>query len=286
MDRNIGPEDRVVRIVVALGLSAVIYFANLSRTADIVVAIVAGALLLAALPGGGPSGVGFASPTQRPTARATAQPTARPTATVKPQATPVAKPVSTPATATGPKPAGPGALDVCDPFFSVACGLDAGTYEPTHFVPAIRLKIGRGWSVADSRSEVLALTRDEGRLTFMSGITNVYPSGDPARAPGTARLLVEAFIETDGVAAGKPSDRKIDKHRATTVDLSPTGPDRVALFGSESQTFFLEPNGTTRLSVIDTDAGPVVIAIEPAADRQPAAIVKIATPVVTSVHFR
>ena len=185
----------------------------------VVVAIVAGALLLAALPGGGPSGVGFASPTQRPTARATAQPTARPTATVKPQATPVATPVATPATATGPKPAGPGALDVCDPFFSVACGLDAGTYEPTHFVPAIRLKIGRGWSVADSRSEVLALTRDEGRLTFMSGITNVYPSGDPARAPATARLLVEAFIETDGVAAGKPADRKIDKHRATTVDL-------------------------------------------------------------------
>jgi hypothetical protein len=177
-------------------------------------------------------------------------------------------------------------LDACGPFFGVSCGLDAGTYEPSHFVPAIRFKIGSGWSVADSRSDVLALARDEGRLTFASGITTVYPSGDPADAPATARLLVEAFIGTDGVAAGKPADRKIDKHKATTVDLSPTGRDRVALFGSGSETFFLEPNGTTRLVVVDTDAGPLVIAIEAAPDRQPAAIVKVATPVVSSVRFR
>ena len=29
-----------------------------------------------------------------------------------------------------------------------ACGLDAGTYEPTRFTPPIRFKIGNGWSVA------------------------------------------------------------------------------------------------------------------------------------------
>ncbi len=256
----------------------------------VVVAIVAAALLLAALPGGGPLGVAFANPTQgptsRPTARPTARPTPRPTASAVPQTTAVAKPASTPAQASGPKPPSPGMLDACDPFFGVACGLDAGTYEPSHFVPAIRFKLGSGWSVTDSRSDVLALARDEGRMTFASGVTTVYPSGDPAPAPATARLLVEAFIETDGVAAGKPADRKIDKHRATTIDLSPTGQDRVALFGTGSVTFFLEPNGTTRLVVIDSAAGPLVIGIDAAPDRQPSAIVKIAMAVATSVHFR
>ena len=256
----------------------------------VVVGVVVAALLLAALPGGGPAGVAFASPTPRPTARPTTRPTARPTArpvaTAVPKPTAVAKPVSTPAPASGPKPPSPGMLDVCDPFFGVACGLDAGTYEPSHFVPALRFKIGTGWSAVDSRSDVLALTRNEGRLTLVSGIATVYPSGDPASAPTTARLLVEAFIETDGVAAGKPAARKIDKHKATTIDLSPTGRRRVALFGNGSETFFLEPNGTTRIVVIDSAAGPLVIAIEAAADRQPAAIVKLAMTVATSVHFR
>ena len=49
MDRNVGPEDRVVRIVVALGLAVVIYFADLPRTADIVIAVVAAYLLLSGL---------------------------------------------------------------------------------------------------------------------------------------------------------------------------------------------------------------------------------------------
>jgi hypothetical protein len=49
MDRNVGPEDRVVRIVVALGLAALIYFADLSRNADIVVGIVAAYLLITGL---------------------------------------------------------------------------------------------------------------------------------------------------------------------------------------------------------------------------------------------
>ena len=39
--RNVGPEDRIVRIVVAVALGALIYFAHLSQTADIIVGIVA-----------------------------------------------------------------------------------------------------------------------------------------------------------------------------------------------------------------------------------------------------
>jgi hypothetical protein len=49
MDRNVGPEDRVVRIVVALGLCLIVYFADLPRTADIVIAVVAAYLLLSGL---------------------------------------------------------------------------------------------------------------------------------------------------------------------------------------------------------------------------------------------
>ncbi|HEY6047841.1 MAG TPA: DUF2892 domain-containing protein [Sphingomicrobium sp.] len=49
MERNVGPEDRVVRIVVALGLALIVYFADLPRTADIVIGIVAAYLLITGL---------------------------------------------------------------------------------------------------------------------------------------------------------------------------------------------------------------------------------------------
>ena len=49
MARNVGPEDRVVRIVVAVGLALLIYFADLSDTADIVVGVVAAYLLITGL---------------------------------------------------------------------------------------------------------------------------------------------------------------------------------------------------------------------------------------------
>ena len=49
MTRNVGPEDRVVRIVVAVGLAILIYFADLGDTADLVTGIVAAYLLLSGL---------------------------------------------------------------------------------------------------------------------------------------------------------------------------------------------------------------------------------------------
>ena len=49
MDRNIGPEDRVVRIVVALGLALLIYLKVLTGTAGIVTGVVAAYLLLSGL---------------------------------------------------------------------------------------------------------------------------------------------------------------------------------------------------------------------------------------------
>lgn len=49
MERNVGPEDRVVRIVVALALAALIYFGTLSDTGAIIAGIAAAILLVTGL---------------------------------------------------------------------------------------------------------------------------------------------------------------------------------------------------------------------------------------------
>ena len=71
------------------------------------------------------------------------------------------------------------------------------------------------------------------------------------------------FIGTDHVVAGRTTRTRIGERRATVVDLQVDGPDRVALFGTGSQTFHLEPIGTTRVIAIDLPDGVLVIAIEP-----------------------
>jgi hypothetical protein len=49
MARNIGPEDRVVRIVVALGLAILIYVGTIAGIGKIIVGVVAAYLLLSGL---------------------------------------------------------------------------------------------------------------------------------------------------------------------------------------------------------------------------------------------
>ncbi len=49
MTRNIGPEDRVVRIVVGLGLAVLIYLGTIADTAAIIAGIVAAYLLITGL---------------------------------------------------------------------------------------------------------------------------------------------------------------------------------------------------------------------------------------------
>jgi len=49
MDRNVGPEDRIVRIVVGLVLVGLIYFVPLTGTAAIIAGIVAAVLILTGL---------------------------------------------------------------------------------------------------------------------------------------------------------------------------------------------------------------------------------------------
>jgi hypothetical protein len=49
MTRNVGPEDRVVRIVVAIGLAVLVYVGVLSSIASIVACIIAAYLLLSGI---------------------------------------------------------------------------------------------------------------------------------------------------------------------------------------------------------------------------------------------
>ena len=248
----------------------------------VVVAVVAGALFVAALPG--PAGLAVASATPPPSLRPTGTPTATPTPT--PASTPTKAPNPTVAPKPTPKRPSNGAADLCEPFFGLACGLDKGTYRPSAFVPSIQFALGDGWSTATSETNLIALVRDEGGLTIASGIAIVYPSGSPSKAPASARALVETFIGTDGVAAGKPTERRVDKRKALVVDLAPTGPDRIPLFGSADQPFYLEPGGTTRVIVIDGKTGPMVIAIWPGVDSTLEAILPAAESVVKSLRFR
>jgi hypothetical protein len=49
MEKNVGPEDRIVRIVVALGLAVLIYVETIDGTAAIVTGIVAAYLFFSGL---------------------------------------------------------------------------------------------------------------------------------------------------------------------------------------------------------------------------------------------
>ena len=249
----------------------------------VVAAVVAGGLFVASLPGGvDPGIVALATTTPKPTR--TPRPTARPTPVpvLAPTATPTPTPVPKPAI----KPPARGARDLCDPILGFACGLEKGTYEPSRFQPPIRFKLRDGWSTSLWEADLISLGRPEGNLTFASGLLGVYPNGDATDAPRSRRSLIETFIVTDGVAAGRPHDIRVDKHRATVVDLAPTGPDPVALFGTSSQTYYLEATGTTRIVVIDNDGGPIVLAIEPLQDSTLEAILGEADRVVDSIRFR
>ncbi len=249
----------------------------------VVAAVVAGGLFVASRPGRVDSGgVAFATMTPRPTRTPT--PTARPTPVPVVKPTTAAKP--TPVPKATPKAAAGAVRDLCDPILGFACGLERGTYEPSRFEPPIRFKLRDGWSTSLWVADLITLGRQEGGLTVASRLTGVYPNGDATDAPRSARSLVDVFIGTDGVAAGRPANRRIDKQPATVVDLDPTGPDPVALFSTSSQTFYLEPSATTRIIVIDAEGGPVVVAIEPGADSTLEAVLKEAQRVVDSLRFR
>jgi hypothetical protein len=194
-------------------------------------------------------------------------------------------PTAAPTPRTTPRPPGV-AGDLCEPILGFACGLGAGTYEPSAFEPAVRFVLGDGWSTILSEPDIVALGRPEGVLTMAGTVSAVYPSGDPTAPPRSARALVEALIETDGVAASRPSEHRVDKRKATIVDLAPTGSERVAIFGTAGQTYYIEAYGTTRVIVVDARDGPLVIAVEPVEGSTLEAVLPAADAVVDSLRFR
>jgi len=249
-----------------------------------VAAVVGCGLLLAALPASD-TGIGaIVSPspkaTRTPSATATPRPTARPT----PTAAPTAGPTATPAPAQ-PTPLLAGTLgDLCQPILGFPCGLGAGAYQPVSFQPAVSFQLGDGWSTSLYEPDIVSLDRPEGALTLAGGVAAVSSSADQD-PPRSARDLAEVFIETDGVAAARPAVARVDKRRATAVDLSPTGQARVPLFTTSKETFYLEPHGITRLIVVDTRDGILVIAIEPADGQMLQDVLPAAQQVVGSLRF-
>ncbi len=250
----------------------------------IVAGVVGAALAFVALPGGD-AGVAVASPTPRPTRTPapTARPTPRPTSTSRP--TPTTRP--TPTAQPTPRPTGV-AADLCEPILGITCGLDPGTYEPSTFEPPIRFALGDGWSATLVAPDLIALVRETGVLTITGHVATVFPDGedDPNEAPDNAADLVTAFAETAGVEAGDPAEQRVDGRSTTVIDLKPAGSERVALYGTEGQTFYLETSGTTRVYVIDTGSGPLVITVEPVDGSKLEAILPAANDVINSLRFR
>jgi serine/threonine-protein kinase len=247
----------------------------------LVVAVVGGGIALAALPGrDGAIAVASASP----------RPTRTPVAT--PRITPTPLPTPTPAPAATPKPAPPTARPagnvggLCEPIFGFPCGLGAGLYQPSGFEPTIRFRLGDGWSTTLAESDIIALGRDTGALTFASDPDTVYPSGDPVAAPPSAGRLIDAFVSTDRIAASRPQDARVDKRKATLVDLTPVGDERIGLFGTANQTFYLEAHATTRVIVVEFKGSLLIIAIEPVETTTLEAVLPAANRVIDSLRFR
>jgi serine/threonine-protein kinase len=246
----------------ALGAASRLPVGGVAVVLVALIALAGGAAFVAALPGRDPSAGNGASPagqaavtrSPRPTPSPTPEPTARPTPTPKPTAPPSPKPSAVPAGEVA---------DLCEVFFDIPCGLGAGRYAPSRFAMPFDIELGDGWSNADHRGDIVTLTREQGRLTFAGPIREVYPKGESVEPKAKARSLIEAFIATDGVGSSKPANVRIDGRRGLSIDVAPTGNERVALFRTDGSTYQLEPDRTTRVVVIDLPHDPIVLAIEP-----------------------
>jgi eukaryotic-like serine/threonine-protein kinase len=222
--------------------------------------VVTAGLLVAARPGDGATPL----PTGRPSATDTAvtAPTEEPEAT--PEQTPDPTPSPSPAASAKPRSLPPGDVaDLCDTFFDIPCGLAAGRYAPSRFTPAFDIDIGDGWSNARHTADTVALSREEGVFTFAGQVVEVYPNGERREPRERARALIEAFIATDGVSATRPAKVRIDGRRGLSSDLTPIDSARIQLFATAGTTYFLEPDRTTRVVVMDLPGATILMAIEP-----------------------
>jgi hypothetical protein len=245
-----------------------------------VVGVVGGALGVAALSSGDGLAVGpIATPTLEvpPSTEpeVTPEPTAEPTPEPTPEATPEPTPVPPEETA-----------QLCEPIIGLACSLGAGRYAAVELSPGFDLEVGDSWSVAVNDPDLLALGREEGLVTFVGGADQVFPDGKPKDTRGRVRDLIRAWRDTDDVEASGARDVRIDDRRGQSVDVTPTGSERVAVFGLDGNTYFLEPKRTTRLVAIDAPGREtLIIAIEPSDRRTLEEILETADAVAGSVHF-
>ncbi|MEX2182941.1 MAG: protein kinase [Chloroflexota bacterium] len=238
--------------------------ANAVVMAVAVVGVILGAMAVAALPGArpgdagdvGPSGTSAARPDPTPgapSALASSAPTAAP-----------ATPPPTRARTEPPTPVPAGEVsDICETFLDLPCGLGAGRYAPSRFDPPFDIEIGDGWSALAHQRDVVVFRREEGYLTFMSGVTVVDPLRAATEVRGRARDLVEALVTMDGVGSTPPADVRIGGRRGLSIDLSPLDGQQIGLFATADSTYYLEPDRTTRIVVIDVRDEAVILAIEP-----------------------
>ena len=225
-----------------------------------ILGVVSAGLLVAARPGDGATPL----PTGRPAATDTGvtAPTAEPDATPAPTPDPTPSPTPIPSAEGRTLPPGDVA-DLCDTFFDIPCGLAAGRYAPARFAPAFDIELGDGWSNARHTADTVALSRDEGVFTFAGKVIEVYPNGERREPRERARALIEAFIATDGVSATRPARVRIDGRRGLSSDLTPIDSARIQLFATAGTTYFLEPDRTTRVVVMDLPGATILMAIEP-----------------------
>ena len=201
--RGLGP----IRSIVALG----------------VVTLVVGGLAMVVL-GADAGGAGAeVSPRPTRTARATAKPTAE---AVKATATPEAVAAAT---------------DVCRPILDVPCSLGAGRYAPAGLSPAVDFTLGKGWSTELAVDDLLVLSRDEGLLTLASRVKPPAGVGPTRSVPARPRRSSRPFAATDGVKSTKPASVTIDGHKGRSVDVTPTGSARRAVFRAGGRTLYVEP---------------------------------------------
>ncbi len=246
--------------------------------------IVGGALIVAAIPGGGRQSL---SPVPSLVAAvATPTPTPEPTPTPTPKPTPKPSPSPTPSVLPTAVPEGEVA-DLCEVFFDIPCALGPGRYEPSRFRPRFRIDLGDGWSNAVHREDIVALTREEGTMTFAGKITEAYPNGRKVEPRARARDIIEAFVATKGVGATDPASIRIGDRKGFSTDLAPLDNKRVPLFATEGAVYNLEPDRTTRVLVVDIKGGgTALIAIEAKDGFELADILETADPAAGTVDWR
>jgi serine/threonine-protein kinase len=247
-----------------------------------IVAVLGGSLFLAAIPSSTEvPELTAPAETDDPVANVTPEPPATPDPTATEAPTPEPSPTEEP-TAVPPGEV----ADLCEPFFDLACGLGPGRYAPSRFAVPFDLEIGDGWSTLAHAPDVVALTREEGLMTYLAGIVSIDPEREPREAPTTARGLIEAVVTMDGVAASEPAAVTIDGRTGFSTDCSPVEGNRLAIFATDSSTYFLEPARTSRIVALDTPDGVLILAIEPYGDVTLRAILDTADPAAGTMRWR